>query len=177
MYDAELQSAEVTALYNIGGHRGDCGLMGWWRFDELSGATVKDWSDLQNDGTLHNANPVRGAGKIGNCLSFNGSSDYVEVPVNGMTFPDPAVTLCLWTYGDASLPNPGSRYGSLAVHALKTDGTTALLASIPFDDGTAFFRAGGDTGADTKITGVLTRESVQRPMEPLGIRKEPRRPI
>jgi hypothetical protein len=48
VYDRELQPADITALYQVGGQRSDRGLMGWWRFDELSGTTVKDWSDLQN---------------------------------------------------------------------------------------------------------------------------------
>jgi hypothetical protein len=154
VYDSELQPADITALYQIGGHRGDCGLMGWWRFDELSGTTVKDWSDLQNHGTVNNPNQVRQAGKIGNSLTFNGTSDYVDVPVNGMTFPGKAVTLSLWTYGDASLPT-ATGYGSLVVSAFKTDGTVALTVSIPYTDGSVLFRAGSSDGADTKSTHVL----------------------
>jgi Concanavalin A-like lectin/glucanases superfamily len=153
VYDRELQPSEIADLYNMGGQRGDRGLMGWWRLDELSGTTVKDWSDLRNDGVLHGA--ARQAGVVGNCLLFNRATDFVEVPVDGLTFQDPAVTLCVWTYGDSSLPAPANTYGSLAVHALTKDGFTSLLASIPFPDGTAFFRAGGDAGRDTKITAVL----------------------
>src|SRR5262249_41213750 len=52
-------------------------------------------------------------------------------------------------------------YGSLAVHALKTDGTTSLMASIPFADGSALFRAGGDIGADTKIAHGLQASQYQ----------------
>jgi Concanavalin A-like lectin/glucanases superfamily/Domain of unknown function (DUF4091) len=155
VYDGELQAADILAVYQIGDHRGDCGLMGWWRFDELSGASVKDWSDLQNHGTLRSPIPAHNAGQIGNCLTCNGPMDYVDVPVNGMTFPTPAVTLALWTFGDSSLPNPISNYGSTALSALKTDGTTGLFASIPASNATGFFRGGGDTGADSKLTGVL----------------------
>ncbi len=155
VYDSELQLADITGLYSIGGHRGDCGLMGWWRFDELSGTSAKDWSDLQNHGTLRSAGQSRAAGKIGNCLTCNGANDYVDIPVDGMTFSDPAVSVALWTYGDSSLPIVNSNYGSIAISALKTDGTTALLAIIPSGDARAFFRAGGDSGADTKITNIL----------------------
>jgi Concanavalin A-like lectin/glucanases superfamily len=92
-------------------------------------------------------------------LVFNGSTDFVEVPVNGLTFvtvngltvkdPAVAVTLCVWTFGDSSLPDPANYLGSVAVHALrKTDGMRSLLASIPFSDGTAFF----DVGTDEKFT-------------------------
>ena len=118
VYDGELQADDIAALYQIGQYRGDRGLMGWWRFDELSGTTVQDWSDLQNHGTIRNTNPPHAAGKIGNCLTCNGPTDYVDIPVNGMTFSDPAVTLCMWTYGDASLPI-ASNYGSIAVSAFE----------------------------------------------------------
>ena len=130
--------------------------MGWWRFDELSGITAKDWSDLQNHGTLHVSAPLHVAGRIGNGLTCNGPTNYVDVPVNGLTFADPSVTLALWTYGDPSLPNVASNFGSIVVSALKPDGTTSLLASIPLSDGSGFFRAGGDSGADTKVTPVLS---------------------
>jgi hypothetical protein len=155
VYDGELQQAEITALYGLGGQRGDRGLMGWWRFDELSGTTVRDWSDLQNHGTLQNADPIREAGKIGNCLTCGGITDYVDVPVNGLTFSDPSITLSVWMYGDASLPNVNSGDGCIAVSALKTDGTKALLAWIPSSHGRAQFNLGGDSGFDQKVTDVL----------------------
>ncbi len=57
------------------------GLVGWWKFDEESGATVIDSSSTGNNGTIV-GNPVRVAGMSGNALSFNGFGDYVRLPYN-----------------------------------------------------------------------------------------------
>ncbi len=52
-------------------------LVGYWSFDAADG--VEDLSRNGNDGVLHGA-PKRVAGKFGEALEFNGSTDYVEIP-------------------------------------------------------------------------------------------------
>jgi hypothetical protein len=52
------------------------GLVGWWKFDEGSGAVAYDSSGNGNDGNLTNG-PTWTAGKIGGALSFDGVDDHV----------------------------------------------------------------------------------------------------
>jgi hypothetical protein len=52
------------------------GLVGWWTFDETTGATAKDSSGQGNDGRIVGT-PQWVAGKIGGALQFNGST-YVD---------------------------------------------------------------------------------------------------
>jgi len=56
------------------------GLVGWWKFDEGSGAVTADSSGYGNTGTLVSS-PVWAAGHVGpGALTFNGSTNYVNVP-------------------------------------------------------------------------------------------------
>mgnify|MGYP003394091848 CR=1 FL=1 len=57
------------------------GLVGYWRLNESSGTTTADASGYGNTGTLI-ASPTWTGGKIGNALSLDGSSQYVNVPDN-----------------------------------------------------------------------------------------------
>ncbi len=57
----------------------DTGLAAWWMLDEESGATASDSSGNEHHGTLVNMDSNDWvAGKIGNCLDFDGADDYVE---------------------------------------------------------------------------------------------------
>ncbi len=57
------------------------GLVGRWGFDEATGTVAYDMSGNNNNGTLIN-NPTNATStcKIGYCLNFNGTSQYVSVP-------------------------------------------------------------------------------------------------
>ena len=55
IYDTAKDSDWVTGVYNgrTGyDHRGESGLVGYWRFNEGSGTTVKDYSGNGNHGTF-----------------------------------------------------------------------------------------------------------------------------
>lgn len=52
-------------------------LVGYWSFDEADG--TDDLSGNGNDGIIH-GDPKVVAGKLGEALEFNGSTDYVEIP-------------------------------------------------------------------------------------------------
>ena len=57
-------------------------LVGWWRFEETSGAIAYDSSGNGHNGTLINS-PTRVAGKIGTgALSFDGISALVKIPAS-----------------------------------------------------------------------------------------------
>ena len=52
-------------------------IAGYWKMDEGSGATAADLTTNDNDGSLHGA--TWGTGRWGECLSFDGVNDYVEI--------------------------------------------------------------------------------------------------
>ncbi len=94
-----------------------------WTFDEASGSTAADSSGNNNTGTLVNA-PTHTAGKVGNGLSFNGTSQVVNIPSStsldiGGTGSTP-MSIALWV-------NPQALSGgdSALVSKLWTAGTTA----------------------------------------------------
>ena len=70
-------------------------LISHWKMDETSGTTAAD-SAGTNNGTITGATFT--AGKIGNGLSFNGTSDYVSVP--RMNYDE--ITVSAWFYKNAN---------------------------------------------------------------------------
>jgi hypothetical protein len=70
------------------------GLVGGWSFDAGSGATVADMSGNGNNGTITGATWV--AGRYGSALSFNGSSNIVNVPASASLNLTNSMTLAAW---------------------------------------------------------------------------------
>jgi len=66
-------------------------LVGHWKLDDTSGTTAYDYSGYGNDGILLNMDSTTDwvAGKIDNCLDFDGNNDYIGIPhaaeLNGST--------------------------------------------------------------------------------------------
>jgi len=75
---ARTQSQIVEDMQSTGGPPTP---VGYWKFDEGSGTTANDSSGLGNDGTITGASWAK-EGRVGNSLSFNGTSDYVSIPVD-----------------------------------------------------------------------------------------------
>jgi len=69
--------------------------VGEWKFDETTGTVAYDATGGNSNGTLTNG-PTRATStcKIANCLSFNGASDYVNIPYRP-TFRN-ALTSSIW---------------------------------------------------------------------------------
>ena len=74
----------------------DPNLVGWWRFDEGSGATALDWSGRRNHGQLV-GEPNWVTGRVGSCLEFDGNKSQVEV--HGFDLTMSAVTFVAWIEG------------------------------------------------------------------------------
>lgn len=70
------------------------GLVGHWRFDELTGTTASDSSGNKHVGTLKNS-PAWVVGKMGGALSFDGSDDYVSIDYSIDSYP---ASICAWIY-------------------------------------------------------------------------------
>jgi len=82
-------------------------LVGWWRFDEGSGNTTKDYSGLENNGTLLDSNttnadgntpPTWVDGMYGKALNFDGLDDYVNVSnsISQIFDANKSFTICVW---------------------------------------------------------------------------------
>ena len=58
--------------------------VGWWKMDEGTGQTVRDYSANANNGTVSNGGygATSTDGKIGKALSFDGVDDYVSTPLD-----------------------------------------------------------------------------------------------
>jgi len=83
------------------------GLVGWWKFDEASsgtcaGASVMDASGSGNTGTCVNSSTY-GTGKIGpGAMSFDGSTQYVDMGDMNATESIGVLTVSTWFYSNPS---------------------------------------------------------------------------
>ena len=64
-------------------------------FAEGSGATVYDYSGQGNNGAL-NGGVTWAPGLSGSCLSFDGSSGYIQCPIRGVGYNN--LTMACWAY-------------------------------------------------------------------------------
>ena len=56
-------------------------LIGYWKFNEMTGSTARDYSGYGRNGTLTETSPAWVTGKLDGALSFTPASDtYVAVP-------------------------------------------------------------------------------------------------
>jgi hypothetical protein len=97
IYNRALSPTEVSALYQSGSVKlkapTNQGLVGYWSMNEGAGTKVNDSSGNGNTGTITGAAWTNG--KHGNALSFNGSSDYTNVPDATLLNPT-NITMSAW---------------------------------------------------------------------------------
>lgn len=82
--------------------KSDTGLVGYWHFDEGTSTLAYDASGRGKNGTLTNG-PTWQSGsncKAGNCLNFDGTNDYIQLPT--VSSYANAVTVTAWAYHNAS---------------------------------------------------------------------------
>ncbi len=73
----------------------DPSLVGWWKFDETSGATVADSSGGGNNGTVI-GNPQWVSGQINGALQLDGVSTYVDLPIGTVMSGLQNGTIAMW---------------------------------------------------------------------------------
>jgi hypothetical protein len=56
------------------------GLVGYWKFDELIGSTSSDFSGYGHHGSWVNGPSATSSCRVGSCIGFNGTTNYVNVP-------------------------------------------------------------------------------------------------
>ncbi len=85
-------TASATAVYIL---TSPSGLVGYWKFNEGSGATTADSSGLGNNGTLENG-AAWTSGVSGSAASFNGTGADVHVPGTSVLEPASTVSVAAW---------------------------------------------------------------------------------
>jgi hypothetical protein len=81
-------------VLNIAGNV-SANLVAHWKFDDGSGTTAQDSSGNGYDGTLF-GEPKWVAGQIGGALEFDGTNDYVELPIGSLISSLTSSTFATW---------------------------------------------------------------------------------
>jgi prepilin-type N-terminal cleavage/methylation domain-containing protein len=78
-----------------------CDIVGHWKLDETSGSIAAD-SSYSNDGTLYNMSSPGCwvTGQINNGLDFDGSNDYVSLPIGSVISSLTNCTIAVWVNWD-----------------------------------------------------------------------------
>lgn len=129
-----------TLLFAVQGKEGELdndvvsGMVGKWGLDEATGTYAYDGTGNNYTGTLYNA-PTHATStcEVGNCLSFDGSTQYVDMPgFSGMT-AFARGTLAFWVY-----PTRWSNYDNMAgfqsaatnVNAIRIENSSGKVRAI-----------------------------------------------
>lgn len=135
----------------------DTGLVGYWHLDEGMATTTYDASGYGNSGTLTNT-PTWQTGtncKVGNCLSFNGTNNYVDSGNNVSDAIEGGGTISMWIYpnvlGGLMSRSVGSGWldERIALNFYSTSGKIDLTLS----NGSGYWR---HTGNSVISTGIWT---------------------
>ena len=134
IYNYALTATEIAALYIDGAGTANTssalltegtslanGLVGLWTFDgpTISGTTVDDLSGNGSNGTNNGATPT--IGKLGQALSFDGSSSYIDLGNDSAIKVPLPITVSAWV----KVSNLDGYYNVLA-----TDGAASLYAGV-----------------------------------------------
>lgn len=78
------------------------GMIGHWKLDEGSGTTAADSASGGSNGTL-TGGPVWASGTDGNAIDFDGTNDYVDIPLtSALNLQGNTVTLSAWINADVT---------------------------------------------------------------------------
>ncbi len=69
--------------------------VGWWKLDDTTGTTAADASANKNNGTLVNG-PAWAAGQLNGALQFDGTNDYVNLPIGPLVSTLKSASLTIW---------------------------------------------------------------------------------
>ncbi len=101
--DPGLSGHTAITMDQSGSNMSD-GLVGYWNMDETSGTIAVDSSGNGNNGTLINMNPTTDwvTGQIGGALDFDGSNNYVSLPIGSVINSLSNCTFAIWVNWDGS---------------------------------------------------------------------------
>ena len=123
------------------------GLVAYWRLNEGSGDAVEDKTVSNNSGTINGATwqevevPIESL----SVLTFDGSGDYVELPIESIPTGN-EITVSFWAYGGDSLPKNNS-----VIIAVPTNGVYFVNVHLPWGDGKVYFDCGSDGKSYNRI--------------------------
>ena len=90
-------AAQTAHASVIGLPANNIGLVGYWSFNEGTSTIAHDYSGNGNNGTLSGSTlPTWTAGKFGDALSFDGSTNYVQTGSTDILDSDYAGTVSFW---------------------------------------------------------------------------------
>lgn len=135
------------------------GLAGYWKFDEAGGSWAYDFSGNGNLGSLVNS-PTRTASascKAGMCLSFNGTSNYVNIPGIDIQFGSDDFTISAWV-NPASFSAVGDILSDANGNVVFRVGGAYGSRAILFLNGWINYRYSGNFSAETWTYLVYVKE-------------------
>ncbi|MHC4658915.1 MAG: LamG-like jellyroll fold domain-containing protein [Planctomycetota bacterium] len=129
-------------------------LVGWWKFDEMSGTTIKDSSGKGHDGVVVEGKPVwDSGGKLGGCLNFDETYG-VSIPKDVFGSIDKAITISVWVNGDENQPN----HENVILQTGTSAGGRAYVVTVKTewkDDGRVEFIAGNEERDEVSYNAAL----------------------
>jgi len=115
----------------------DPGLVGWWKFDEGSGAVTADSSGNGMDGTLVSDPVWRDDGVHNGCLFFDGAQSHVRITDHDSLNPgDGSFTFAFWSNIDPARGAAGTTEWDLAVNK-RASGSVGYYIGANRNQGTA----------------------------------------
>jgi hypothetical protein len=125
----------------------DPSLVGWWKLDETSGTTAGDSSMNKNTGNVLGA-AVWGAGRTDGCLQFDGSNDYVDLPIGKIIQTMSSATVAGW----ANWSQQGGAWQRIFDFGTGETVNMFLTPSNGTTNGMRFAITTGGSGAESQLT-------------------------
>ncbi|MGJ8695823.1 MAG: LamG-like jellyroll fold domain-containing protein [Verrucomicrobiaceae bacterium] len=116
-------------------------LLAHWALNETSGTSVMDSSGNGHHGTLVSGSWVDGIDR--GALDFVGGNTGVSLPASAFAGISDQVTLSMWAFGDAALPQDTSVF-----YAVNSANDRVLNVHLPWSNSKVYWDAGSDAGYD-----------------------------
>lgn len=117
-----------NSLFGLGTHSADADLQGWWKLDDNAASTVvTDYSGNANHGTLQGGSNTSDLAStsispyLTNSLVFDGSADYVDLPLNFAAYPYTLGCRCRNDGGNAFIFTQGYTANTSVYYATATN--------------------------------------------------------
>jgi hypothetical protein len=130
---------------------GGSGLLAYWSFDQLQGATVMDQSGNGNHGTNQGASTFAN-GIVGPAMHFDGQNDFISVP--SFDIPGAGLTISGWIRSNRFANDPACTYLDCRIISKGTSTNSQdhywMLSTIPAGNGNVALRFRLKTNGQTE---------------------------
>lgn len=122
----------------------ESGIVGYWHFDEGTSTSTLDASGNDNTGELMNTPTWTATSdcKVGQCLSFNGTSNYIDVPASSIKEGN-EITIEFWAKADSVKSN--------SVFWFEDSNGRVVNIHLLYNNGNTYWDAGVDGGGYDRI--------------------------